>query len=101
MKYAVIRINKNQHQAKEGEEILVDYIKTDKPEAEVLMVVDNGNLHLGKPELSKAEVLLKVLEPSVKGKKQSVATFKAKSRYRRSRGTRPHHTLIKVEKITV
>jgi large subunit ribosomal protein L21 len=101
MKYAVIRINKNQYQVKEGDEIVVDRLKDNKPVVEVLMVANEDKIFLGKPVVSKAKVDLKVVTPEQKGDKIHVYKFKAKSRYRRKLGFRPLQSVVKIGKISV
>jgi large subunit ribosomal protein L21 len=99
MKYAVIELKGTQYKVKEGDELLVDKLGDDKPDARVLLLVDGKKVTVGKPEVKGAKVKLKVLEKELKGKKVSVETFKAKSRYRRKIGFRPQLSKIKVEKI--
>jgi len=98
-KYAVIKIKGTQYRVAEGDEILVDKLGKDKPEARVLLVVDGEKVSVGKPEVKGADVKLKVLEEEIKGKKITVQTYKAKSRYRRKLGFRPRYTKLLVEKI--
>ncbi|MFC1649153.1 50S ribosomal protein L21 [Patescibacteria group bacterium] len=100
MKYAIIKIQGSQHKVSEGDEILVDKLSTDKPEAKVLMIVDKGKIKLGKPEVGGAKITLKLLKPLEKGKKLTVSKFKAKSRYRRKIGFRPKYSRLLVQKIS-
>jgi large subunit ribosomal protein L21 len=99
-KYAVIKIKGNQYKVTEGEEILVDKLGDEKPEAEVLLVVDNGKVKVGKPKVRGAKVKLKVVNAEEKGKKLTVLKYKAKSRYRKKKGFRPIYTRLLVEKIS-
>jgi len=100
-KYAVIKIKGTQYKVAEGEEILVDRLgEKEKPEAKVLLVSQDGNVKVGKPEVRGAKVTFKVLEPEVKGEKITVFKYKAKSRYRKKRGFRPVYTKLLVEKIS-
>lgn len=99
MKYAVIRIKGNQFKVSEGEEILIGKLGEEKPEAEVLLLSENGKVKLGKPTLKDTKVKLKVIEKEEKGEKLHVMTFKAKSRYRRKKGFRPVYSRILIEKI--
>lgn len=98
-KYAVIRIKGNQYKVSEGEEILIDKLDG-KPEPEVLLLVDGEKVKLGKPKVNGTSLRLKVVEEEVKGKKITVRTFKAKSRYRRKLGFRPIYTRLLIEKIS-
>jgi len=108
MKLAVIKVGKSQYPVKEGDELLVDRLKKDnKPVKrgdkveieEVFLLSQEGKVKVGRPGIKGAKVTLKVLEES-RGKKIRVATYKAKSRYRKTKGFRSIHTKVKVEKIT-
>lgn len=97
--YAVIKIKGNQYRVSEGEEILVDKLVESKVEGEILLVVKNGKVKIGKPNVKGAKVRLKVVNKEEKGRKLYVHKFKAKSRYRRKYGIRPFYTRILAEKI--
>ncbi|MFC1626009.1 50S ribosomal protein L21 [Patescibacteria group bacterium] len=100
-KYAVIKINGNQFKVVEGEEFLVDRLTDPKKiEAEVLLLVDNGKVKIGKPVLKDVKVGFKVIEELEKGKKIDVYKFKAKSRYRKHIGFRPQYTRLSVVMIS-
>ncbi len=100
MKYAVIKIQGHQYKVSEKDEILVDFLGETKPQAEVLMVSEEGKVKLGKPTLKEAKVALKVLEAEVKGTKIYSAKYKAKSRWRRRIGFRPKYTKLLVQTIS-
>jgi large subunit ribosomal protein L21 len=99
MSYAIIRIKGKQYKVSQGDEILVDKTEEKAPKCDVLLVVGDKEVKIGKPLVSDAKVILKIVE-QVKGKKISVQKFKAKSRYRRKIGFRPQLTKMLVEKIT-
>lgn len=91
---AVIKVGKSQYLVSEGQTIQVD--RGTRP-SEVLMVVDGEKVEVGTPNLGyKVEVEKK---DEIKGKKLRVATFKAKSRYRRVIGFRGKYDLLSVKKI--
>ena len=94
MKYTIIEIAGKQYKALPGKAFEIT-LQEDKPEAEVLMIVDEGKVSIGKPYL-KEKVLLKVLEQK-KGKKIRVAKFHAKANYRRVRGFRPQISKVVLE----
>jgi large subunit ribosomal protein L21 len=100
MKYAVIKIQGHQYKVAEKEEFLVDLLGENKPEAEVLMVVDGEKVALGTPTVKGAKVSLKVVEDLVKGEKIFVRKFKAKARYRKKTGFRPKYTKLQVQTIS-
>jgi large subunit ribosomal protein L21 len=98
-KYAVIDIKGNQYKVKEGDEILVDRL-VKEPETRVLLVVDGDKVKIGKPKVRGAKVKTKMLKEKVKGKKLTVLTYKAKSRYRRKVGFRPVFSRLFIDKIS-
>lgn len=98
-KYAVLRIKGHQYKVSEGEEILVDKLEG-KPEAEVLLFVDESKVKVGKPVVKDVKVTLKVLKEMEKGEKIEVVKYKSKSRYRRHTGFRPQYTRLLVQKIS-
>ena len=100
IKYAVFRIKGKQYKASEGQEILVDKLDTDKPEAEILLLVNDAKVSVGNPVVSSAKTALKVVNSEEKGEKIAVFKYKAKSRYRRKMGFRPRFTRLLVEKIS-
>jgi large subunit ribosomal protein L21 len=97
-KYAVLRIKGHQYKVSEKDEFLVDFLGDEKPEAEVLMIAEEGKVELGKPTLEN-KVTLKVVEPEVKGEKLYIAKYKSKSRERRRIGFRPKYTKLLVQTI--
>ena len=99
-KYAVIAIKGTQYKVSEGEEILVGKLGEKKPDPRVLLLVDDGKVTVGKPEVKNVKVTLKILAKEEKGKKLTIQKFKAKSRYRRKYGFRPVYTRLLVEKIS-
>lgn len=99
MKYAVIRIKGHQYKVEEGQELLVDKINSEKPEFDVLLVVNNSAVKVGKPVVKGSSVKLKVLEKEVAGDKLYVQKFKAKSRYRKKIGFKPVYSKLLVEKV--
>lgn len=102
MKYAVIKLGGKQYKVSEGQEITADKIhgkkKDDIFEIEPLMVRDEKDVYLGKPNLDNYKVMLKILNEE-KGEKIDVFRFKAKVRYRKKIGFRPLYFKIHVEKI--
>ena len=99
-KYAVVRIGGKQYKAQEGKELLVDKIvDLAKIEPEVLLLVDDKKVKVGKPVLADVKVKIKVVTEIEKGEKLEIYKFKSKSRYRKHIGFRPQHTRLLVEKI--
>lgn len=101
MKYAVVSQNGKQYKVEEGEELLIDGHKNGQgiEFGDVLLIVNDAKVKIGKPKIAGAKVTAKILGQE-KGKKIDVVKYKAKSRYRRHLGFRPQYTRIKIEKIT-
>lgn len=99
--YAIIRIKGTQYKVREGQELLVDYLKGQKPQPEVLLVKTEKSTKIGTPTVKGAKVTLDILEELEKGKKMHVQKFRAKSRYRKKIGFRPKYTKVLIKKITV
>lgn len=100
-KTAIIKINTLQYIVEEGKEYVVPKfiaevgVKFEVPE--VLAIQDNDKFEIGKPTLDK-KVVLEILDQA-KGEKVVQRIYKAKSRYRRTRGHRKQVTKFKVSKI--
>jgi len=101
--YAVVKIGGSQYKVKEGDELLVDRLPDKEGSKlsfdEVFLLVSGSIVKIGTPEVEGAQVEAKVLGHE-KGKKIRVSRFKAKSRYRKTKGFRAFLTKIKIEKIT-
>lgn len=96
--FAVVRTQGHQYKVTEGESFLVPKI-VGELEFEVLLVAKGEDVTLGTPILEKHGVVLKVAEPKVLGEKIRVFKYKAKSRYRKTIGSRPQYSELLVEKI--
>lgn len=101
-KYAVVDVNGTQYKVEEGQEFESKKLvgaKGDKYVSDkVLLVVDGDNVMVGKPYVEGATVEF-TIDSQKKGEKIDVLKFKAKARYRRSYGSRPLITRLKVKKI--
>lgn len=104
MFYAVINSGGKQYRVSEGDTIIVDKLGLKKDEKvkfdQVLMVVSDGDVKIGKPTLADAQVVGKSLG-DFKGEKIRVAKFKAKSKYRRATGFRAQLSQIQIESISI
>lgn len=104
MQYAVIRSGGKQYKVTKGDVLEVDKIaeESEKPFVfdDVLLVVDEGNVSIGKPSLDNVKVKAKLIEQK-KGDKIYVMKYKAKSRYRRRTGFRSHLSVVQIESIEV
>lgn len=101
MKYAVIKTGGKQYRVSEGDVIEVDRLNIEEGPLkfeEVLLVVNDGNVEVGRPFVSNAKVSAKLVE-NTKGDKIRVAKFKSKVRYRRVTGFRASLSKVQIEKI--
>lgn len=103
MKYAVVKIGGTQYRVAEGDEVIVDKLSDKEKKKlelpEVLLFIDDKEVKIGSPLVKGAKVAATILE-NFKGEKIRVATYKAKSRYRRVKGFRPCLAKIKIDKIS-
>ena len=102
MKYAIIKAGGSQHKVSQGDEILLPRLAEEEKKkitfSDVLLVVDGKKTKIGTPNVAKAKVTAEILQ-HLKGKKIRVSTFKAKSRYRKTRGHRDYLTRVKIVRI--
>ena len=90
---AVLSISGTQYLVSEGDKLLVDQLSGKEGSLEKAPVL------ILEPEIVKGMASYKILG-NQKGPKIRVAIYKAKSRYRKVRGSRAHLTEIQIEKIT-
>lgn len=102
MKFAIIKSGSKQYKVSQGEEILVEKLDGDPEKKvnfeQVLLFVDGKNVKVGTPVINNIQVLGKI-KGQEKAKKIRVATYKAKSRYRKVKGHRQQLTRVLIEKI--
>ena len=101
-KSAIIKIGPFQYNVTEGETYEVPNFDAEAGknfEVQEVLLVNNGKtIEIGTPVLKNVKVTLEVLEQK-KGEKVVSKIFKAKSRYRRTRGFRKLVTKFKVASI--
>lgn len=101
MKYAVIAISGTQYKVEENQVITVDKLDpTIKSTDQVFLTVNDDKVILGTPTVKGASVEFELVR-DYQGEKLRVSTFKAKSRYRKTRGFRAQLTDIKITKINL
>ena len=99
MKYAVIAISGSQYKVEENQVITVDKLDPSiKSTSEVLLITDDDKIKVGTPTVKGASVDFEIVR-DYQGEKLRVSTFKAKSRYRKTKGFRAQLTDIKITKI--
>jgi large subunit ribosomal protein L21 len=101
MKKAVIQSGSRQYLVKEGDNIEVELLKTDKKsiDFEALLVIDEKNTLVGSPSVANVKVTADVIEADVAGDKVTSIRYKAKKRVKTVRGHRQHHAILKIKKI--
>ena len=99
--FAVIFTGGKQYKVSEGDVVEIDRIAGKDGKLsfeEVLLLVNDGKVTVGKPFINGEKVEAKILE-DIKGVKVRVSKFKSKVRYRRTTGFRAALTKIQIEKI--
>ena len=99
--WAVIKTGAKQYKVAEGSVVNIEKVESKGDSIsfdQILLVVKDDKVEIGKPYLEKAKVKGKILE-TFKDKKVRVVKFKSKSRYLRTRGHRQILTRVLIEKI--
>jgi len=100
--YAIIKTGGKQYKVAEGEAVYVEKLEAAVGDVvsfdQVLTVVTDAEVKVGKPLVEGAKVTAKV-EAQGKEKKILVFKYKAKSNYRRRQGHRQPFTKVVIEKI--
>ena len=100
--YAIIQTGGKQYRVSEGDVVSIDKLTAAEGEEvvfdQVLTVVSDSDIKIGKPVVEGAKVTAKVVEHG-KGKKILVFKYKAKSNYRKRQGHRQPYTKVEISKI--
>ncbi|MBQ1510849.1 MAG: 50S ribosomal protein L21 [Selenomonadaceae bacterium] len=100
--YAIIKTGGKQYRVAEGDVVMVEKLEAAEGDSvvfdQVLTVVNDGDVKVGKPLVEGARVTGKV-EAQGKARKILVFKYKAKSNYRRRQGHRQPFTKVVIEKI--
>ena len=100
--YAIVRTGGKQYRVSEGDTILVERI--DAPEGaeitlgEVLLLDTGTDVSVGSPTVDGANVTAEVAE-HLRARKVTVFKYKNKTRQRKLRGHRQHHTRLRITSI--
>lgn len=101
-KYAIIQLQGKQYQVKVGDQLAVDLLPKAEGEefkiTDVLLLHTDKEVKIGTPLVAKASVSAKLINHK-RGEKIRVATYKAKSRYRKVKGHRQELSTIEITKI--
>lgn len=104
MNYAIIEAGGKQYIAREGESIEVDRLPNEVGDTvqwkEVLLMVQDSKVTVGKPTVTGASVNGTVVE-QIKAPKVLVFKYKTRERYRRKIGHRQRYTKVQIDKVTV
>lgn len=102
MEYAIIKTGGKQYRVTTGDVLEIDKLPQEESSVvtfeDVLLLVSDSSVKIGKPNVSGARVMAKILKQK-KGEKIKVSKFKAKSRYRRTIGFRALLSKVVIEKI--
>lgn len=100
--YAIIQTGGKQYRVSEGDVLSIEKLTAAEGEEvvfdQVLTVVSDSDIKIGKPVVEGAKVTAKVVEHG-KGKKILVFKYKAKSNYRKRQGHRQPYTKVEISKI--
>ncbi len=100
--YAIIKTGGKQYRVSEGETLKVEKLDVEVGAEvvfeEVLTVVSEADVKIGKPVVEGAKVTAKVVEQG-KAEKIFVFKYKAKSNYRKRQGHRQPFTAVEIVKI--
>ena len=101
--YAIVRTGGKQYRVEQGDTIHVDRLAASLGEKVTLgevLLVGGDETRLGMPAVEKAAVIAEVV---AQGRDRKIRVFKYKKRkhYRRTRGHRQAHTVLKIEAIQV
>ena len=100
--YAIIQPGGKQYRVSEGDVLSIEKLTAAEGEEvvfdQVLTVVSDGDIKIGKPVVEGAKVTAKVVEHG-KGEKILVFKYKAKSNYRKRQGHRQPYTKVEISKI--
>ena len=100
--YAIIQTGGKQYRVSEGDVLSIEKLTAAEGEEvvfdQVLTVVSDSDIKIGKPVVEGAKVTAKVVEHG-KGEKILVFKYKAKSNYRKRQGHRQPYTKVEISKI--
>lgn len=100
---AVIETGSKQYLVSVGDKVKVEKISVEAGDTltfqnVLLLVADDSSVKLGKPYVSGAKVVGKVLAQQ-RGEKLTIFKYRAKSRYRRKTGHRQSETVVEIQSI--
>lgn len=102
--YAIIDDGGKQYKVEEGQVLEIEYREEAEPGSDltfekVLAKSDEGDIQIGKPELSGASVTAKVLDQT-QGDKIYIQKFRRRKNSKRRTGHRQKYTKVQISKIS-
>ena len=102
--YAIVEINGQQFKVEQGMKLYVHHIKDVEAGKtvefdKVLLVDKEGAVTVGAPTVEGAKVVVKVVNPLVKGDKVIVFKMKRRKDYRKKNGHRAQFTQVEVKQV--
>jgi len=100
--YAVIKTGGKQYRVAEGDLLRVEKLNGEVGEAvefeEVLMIINDDRVEIGRPILRDSKVVGEIVE---QGKHKKIIVFKSKRRkgYRKKQGHRQRYTALRIREI--
>ena len=102
--YAVVKTGWKEYRISKGDIIRVEKLEGKVGDQvtlkDVLMVSQEGEVHLGAQPLAKAEVVGQIVQ-QIKGRKVLIYKMKRRKNYRRMKGHRQNYTYLKVNDISL
>ncbi|MCM8783383.1 MAG: 50S ribosomal protein L21 [Candidatus Omnitrophica bacterium] len=101
--YAVVSIGGKQYKVREGQEIKVERLPVKGKKVtlkDVLLLVNDKNIEIGKPFVPKARVICEVLGEK-KAKKVVIFKYRRRKNYRKKIGHRQIITHLRIKEINV
>lgn len=102
--YAVIETGGKQYRVSPGDRLWVEKLPGEAGDKvvfdRVLLVVDNGDVHIGRPVVEGARVEATIVRQT-RGPKIIVFKYRPKKRYRRKRGHRQYYTEVHIDRIAL
>ena len=99
MKKAVISSGAKQYLVSENDTIDVERFKDDKPDFNVLLLIEDDKVTVGSPAIDSVKVDVEIIETLVRAEKVTAIRYKAKKRVHKTKGHRQNMTRIKIKKI--
>jgi len=98
---AVIKLGGKQYIVTEKERLLVDRLPdgTKDLSLNAMLIIDDKDVKIGKPEVKDVVVKAKVTNPEIKGEKVQAIRYKAKKRVHKITGHRQQYSEIEITSI--